>query len=237
MCTHLLPGVVLLRTTSLILSLFQALFISPERKLQIPTLLTLAWLKAVLMSRHYLQSETNSEGGYGIQGSQWSCIRKNWLWRERKLSGRAACNQCSKLQGFSSHKASLMLGGFVSDAGSWLCQPCSYKNNKNIPPLLGQETQFCVCLGVLTEASKNSEEPPKMECLQLVAQLKEKVRGKSFIFIYLDHRWNRTGYFQHPTLPPSPHLHPTPTCLPLIPKCLPASPTCLLLFTLPFSPW
>ena len=77
MCAHLLPGVVLLRTTSLILSLFQALFISPERKLQIPTLLTLAWLKAVLMSRHYLQSETNSEGGYGTQGSQWSCIRKN----------------------------------------------------------------------------------------------------------------------------------------------------------------
>ena len=53
------------------------LFISPVRKLQIPTLLTLAWLKAVLMSRYYLQSETNSEGGYGTQGSQWSCIRKN----------------------------------------------------------------------------------------------------------------------------------------------------------------
>ena len=102
MCTHLLTGIVLLRTTSLILSLFQALFISPVRKLQIPTLLTLAWLKAVLMSRHYLQSETNSEGGYGTQGSQWSCIRKNWLLRERKLSGRAACSQCSKLQGFNS---------------------------------------------------------------------------------------------------------------------------------------
>ena len=67
-----------------------------------------------------------------------------------------------------------------------------------------------------------------MECLQLVAQLKEKVRGKPFIFIYLDHRWNMTGYFPtsnpaslspsashshlsstHPQMPPSlPNLSP-----------------------------